>query len=201
MARKRTLQIDLDQLPPHVRSAIEAAVAGHRVTVTRSGTALGSLEFRGLVQDGAILPVSTAPVTPNRQSDGVTVVVTAMELSDAARAKVAEELSEGFVVLDLADAPPTADVLLVPPASPQLIAALRSQFERARIVIVEIDDDEAGVHYSGPVARMLAAGASAYLPPRSISEVSSAVRQHLANGTTPEIERALRHPNELPPSE
>lgn len=201
MPRKRALQIDLDQLPPDVRSAIEASLAGHRVAVTRSGTLLGSLEFSSIVQDGAILPVHTDPVTPDAQQEGVMVVVTAMELSDSARTKVAGELGEGFIVLDLDDAPPTADVLLVPPASPQLIAALRTQFERARIVIVEIDDDEAGVHYSGPVARMLEAGASAYLPPRTISEVSSAVRRHLAGGAAPEIEQARPRSAELPSSE
>lgn len=89
----------------------------------------------------------------------------------------------------------------MPPASPQLIAALRSQFKQARVIIVEIDDDEAGVHYSGPVARMLGAGASAYIPPKTIGGVSSAVRQQLAGGTNPEIEQAQRRTSELPRSE
>lgn len=96
MARKSKQQIDLDQLPPHLSSAIEAAIEGQDVAVSRSGVPPGSLEFSSLVQDGVVLPAKAAPVAPDPRPAGVTVVVTAMELSDTARAKLAAEFGEGF---------------------------------------------------------------------------------------------------------
>ncbi|GGL65847.1 hypothetical protein GCM10010129_06740 [Streptomyces fumigatiscleroticus] len=93
-------------------------------------------------------------------------------------------------------APATADVLLVPPVSPQLIANLRSAFPEARVVVTEIEDDELGVSYHGPVRRLLDAGAEAYLPATSVPRLARQLdhtlthRGELTGGssTAPEIE-------------
>lgn len=201
MPHKTTLQLDVSTLPPDIASAVEAAIRGHSITIARSGKVIGEMEFRPSVLDGLVLPAREEPEPNVGVPAGATVIVTAMELSDAARSKLSTEFGDGYVVLDLADAPSSSDVLLVPPASPQLIAALRRQFERARIVITEIEDPDMGIHYSGPVTRMLSAGASAYLPPKLIDELPGAVRRHLTSGASPEIQNPLRPGGDLPPSD
>lgn len=198
MTRKTKPQLDLSTLPPDIAFAVEAAIAGHSITVARSEKVIGELEFRSSVLDGLVLPTHEEAEPKGAVPAGATVIATAMELSAAARSKLSAEFGDGYVVLDLADAPPSSDVLLVPPASPQLIAALRRQFERARIVITEIEDPDMGIYYSGPVTRMLSAGASAYLPPRPIGELPSAVRRHLVSGASPEIENPSRPAGDLP---
>lgn len=198
MPRKTTPQLDLSKLPPDIASAVEAVIAGHNITVARSGKVIGELEFQSSLLDGLVLPTHDEAEPERAVPAGATVIATAMELSDVARSKLSAEFGEGYVVLDLAEAPPSSDVLLVPPASPQLIAALRREFKRARIVITEIEDPDMGIYYSGPVARMLSAGASAYLPPRSIGELPGAVRRHLASRVSPEIEKPSRPAGELP---
>jgi len=79
-------------------------------------------------------------------------------------------------------------VLLTHPVSPQLLGILRHQFPNARVVITEIEDEELGVRYSGPVSRLLDAGASAYLPPRPIAELAATVHAYLMHGTGPLLE-------------
>lgn len=83
------------------------------------------------------------------------------------------------MVLDLGDAPEDADILLTHPISLQLLGALRERFPRAEVVVTEIDDEESGVSYLGPVSRLLDAGASAYLPPRPLPAIASAVDAHV----------------------
>ncbi|MGC9670275.1 hypothetical protein ACNTMW_27495 [Planosporangium sp. 12N6] len=43
---------------------------------------------------------------------------------DAAHASLSDQLGSGYIVVDMQSAPATADVLLVPPISPQLIGQL-----------------------------------------------------------------------------
>jgi hypothetical protein len=45
-------------------------------------------------------------------------------------------------------------------------------FPAARIVVTEIEDDDLGISYRGPVGRMLDAGAETYLPPATISSLA-----------------------------
>lgn len=64
--------------------------------------------------------------------------------------------------------------------------SLRAQFPDARVIITEIDDEELGVSYSGPVSRLLDAGATAYLPPRPVSAIASMVRDVLTGDDAPQ---------------
>lgn len=121
----------------------------------------------------------------------MTVVATAMELPDAARAALSGELGSGYIVVDMQSAPATADVLLVPPISPQLIAHLRAMFPEARIVATEFEDEALGVSYRGAIGRMLDAGAETYLASSTVPQLARQLdrivteRLPLAGGTAP----------------
>ena len=188
--RGGTVSMDLEGLPPDVRAAVEAAMAGAAITITRAGEPVGWLEFRpstveGVVVDGPARPTPAPPIP-----DGVTVVATTMTLSDAARRRLSDELGSDYIVLDFTEAPTSADVLLTHPTSPQLLGILQQQFPHARVVVTEIEDEELGVHYSGPVSRLLEAGASVYLPPRPVAELAANVHAFLTQGGPPALEAA-----------
>lgn len=203
--RRGAASLELETLPRNVRDAVEAALAGHEVTVRREGRDLGVLAFRPAVLQGAVVsgprvdPAEPAP--PEAVRDGVTVVATATKLSDAARRRLSDELGPDYIVLDLLKAPTTADVLLTHPVSPQLLGSLRAGFPNARIIVTEIDDEELGVSQLGPVSRLLDAGASAYLPPRPLREVASNVHAYLTGSGAPRLaaaEAAAEGPAALP---
>jgi len=120
----------------------------------------------------APLPRPHEPEPPRAGYDDVTVVATAMKLPDAARASLSDQLGPGYIVVDMQSAPATADVLLVPPISPQLIGHLRSTFPNARIVAAEFEDDTLGVSYLGAIRRMLDAGAETYLASSTIPQLA-----------------------------
>ncbi|SFW65588.1 hypothetical protein [Amycolatopsis australiensis] len=152
-------RIDVTDLPGDVVAQIDALGPGEHLVITRDGEPVAVI--RG---------VATAP-KPSYGHD-VTVVATAMKLSASARSSLAAELGGDYVVLDLHAAPATADVLLVPPSSPQLVGHLRAMFPKARVVVTEIEDDELGVSYRGPVHRMLDAGAETYLASTTIPRLA-----------------------------
>ncbi len=77
-------------------------------------------------------------------------------------------------------APTSADVLLIPAVSPQLIASLRERFPHAKMIIAEIEDDELGVSYRGPVSRLLDAGADSYLSSSTIPHLAKQLDQAVA---------------------
>src|SRR4051794_33515647 len=87
--------LDLETLSPEVRSAVEAMVAGREVTLRREGRDVGVLAFRPDVLEGTVVPgprvVAAESATPEGLSGGVTVVATAMKLSDAARRRLSNE--------------------------------------------------------------------------------------------------------------
>ncbi|WP_114853933.1 response regulator transcription factor [Brachybacterium sp. YJGR34] len=180
MSRRHGAALDLQDLPPAVAAALEAALDGEEVTLSRAGEPLGTLVVRSSILEGSIIGGPAPPPERRQVPEGVTVVATAMELSERVRGHLAEGLGTDYLVLDLHEAPPSADVLLVPPISPQLLDALRDRFPTARVLVTEIEDEELDVHYRGPVSRMLAAGASGYLPPRPIAELALTVHAHLA---------------------
>lgn len=186
--RRRAPQLDLDELPPDLRAAIEEAITGDGIILTRSGATIGSLEFRSDVLQGTVVEGPLQPAARAAAPDGITVVATSMKLSDAARRHLSDELGAGYLVLDIHAAPPSTDVLLTHPVSPQLLGILRQQFPHARVVITEIEDEELGVRYPGPVSRLLEAGASAYLPPRPIAELAATVHAYLVHGREPMLE-------------
>ena len=185
-------QLDLDDLPPEVRAALEAAIAGNDVTLALSGRAIGSQEFCAVALKGAVIVVPSQPSAPTSIPDGITVVATTMTLSDTARRRLSDEFGGGYIVMDFTKAPTSTDVLLTPPISPQLLGHLRHQFPNARVVITEIEDEELGVHYSGTVSRLLDADASAYLPPRPIAELAANVHAYLTQSEQPTLESARR---------
>jgi hypothetical protein len=173
-------RIDVSRLPDDV---VELLVPGAHLVVTRDGEPIALIRGTGAVAE------------PPAETPDVLVVATAMRLSAAARAALSAELGPDYIVLDLRAAPPTADVVLVPPASPQLISGVRAQFPKARILVTEIDDDELGVSYRGPVGRMLAAGAEAYLPPATVPRLAAQLdhavhrpRPMIGGGGRPELD-------------
>ncbi len=188
----------MEKLPPDVRAAVDAAIAGDGIILHRSGVAIGSLEFRSNVLEGAVVERPPDPVSAASVSDGVTVIATAMPLSDAARRRLSDEFGADYVVLDIHAAPTSTDVLLTHPVSPQLLGILRHQFPRARVVITEIEDEELGVRFSGPVSRLLDAGASAYLPPRPLAELAANVHAYLTQGGEPMLEAGTAAARTLP---
>lgn len=192
--RRGAPTLDLETLPREVRSAVEAMVAGSEVTLRREGRDVGVLAFRPNVLEGTVVtgrPVAASESSaPEGAPDGVTVVATATKLSDAARRRLSDELGPDYIVLDLLKAPSTADVVLTHPVSPQLLGSLRGSFPRARVIVTEIDDEELGVRQSGPVSRLLDAGASAYLPPRPLREVASSVHAYLTGSGAPQLTAA-----------
>ncbi|WP_385618767.1 hypothetical protein PXH67_07155 [Streptomyces sp. P8-A8] len=202
--------IDAARLPEDVMARIDAIAPGEDLLITRDGEPVARIsgvpgaDVAGTGDAGTVV-IGTVidPVTPGAADEepsatdkGVTVVVTAMKLSDSARTSLSDQLGADYIVLDMHAAPASADVLLVPPVSPQLIGNLRSAFPTARIVVTEIEDDELGVSYQGPVRRLLDAGAEMYLPPATVPQLAERLgqtlshqRSHLPGGSpTPEIE-------------
>ena len=186
---RKPYRIVLENLPLDVRVVIEAAMDDAEVLVVEGGRDVGRLSIAPVALEGpVVLPDidrEPAPVTP--VPEGGTVVATAMRLSRRARARLSEELGEDFIVMDLNEAPDSADVLLIPAVSPTLIGMLRSRFTRARVLVTEIEAEELGTHYAGPVSRILDAGATAYLPPRSISGIAAGIQTYLAAAAGPAI--------------
>ncbi|MCX4967707.1 hypothetical protein OHA98_23695 [Streptomyces sp. NBC_00654] len=191
--------IDATRLPEDVMARIDALAPGEDLVITRDGEPVARISgVPGTVVIGTVMdPVtpSAADEEPSATGKDVTVVVTAMELSDAARSSLSDRLGADYIVLDIHAAPVSADVLLVPPVSPQLIGSLRSAFPEARVVVAEIEDDELGVSYQGPVRRLLDAGAEAYLPPATVPRLAQLLdrtlthrRRPLDGSPTPEIE-------------
>ena len=124
--------------------------------------------------------------------DGVTVIATAMTLSDTARRLLSDEFGDDYIVMDFTKASASTDVLLTHPIRPQLLGHLRRQFSNARVVVTEIEDEGLGVDYSGPVGRLFDAGASAYLPPRPIAEIAAHVHAYLTQREQPTLQSAKR---------
>mgnify|MGYP007029313908 FL=1 len=187
--------LDITQFPAGLRATFAELLNGGHVTVVEQGRVLGRLVFEPRVLEGFLItPPAGSEQTPQPPRDDICVVATAMPLSEAARSTLSEGLGEHYIVLDLIDAPPTADVVLTQPISPQLLNKLQADFPAARIIVTEIDDEEAGVSYSGPVSRVLNAGATAYLPPRPLDQVAQNVRTHLEQTPRPVLDAPARTP-------
>jgi len=90
------------------------------------------------------------------------IVVTAISLKRPAREALAQRLGPGHIVVDIRRAGPDADIVLVPPASAQLIGLLRHQFPQARILATEFTDDSYGADFQGPISRILSSDIDGY---------------------------------------
>lgn len=174
--------LDLAELPEQVRSAIESIMETGEVEIARSGERVGTLAYQPAVLEGVLLsPAEERSPDQGREPEGVTVVATTMRMSDAARTRLRDAFGPSYLVLDFADAPPTADVVLTHPVSHQLIGRWTLMFPRARIIVTEILDEEFGLDVRGPVGRLMDAGADAYLPRRPVEQVAHDVHGYLAS--------------------
>jgi hypothetical protein len=125
--------------------------------------------------DGATRPARPADTGP--VDAGPIIVVTAIALSPLARGVLADRLGPGHVVVDIRDAGDAADIVLIPPASPQLLGSLRAMFPRARLLITEFTDDAFGAAFAGPVAQSINSGADGYFVAPTIDELASATQR------------------------
>ncbi|MEV6866351.1 hypothetical protein AB0M44_35825 [Streptosporangium subroseum] len=200
-APRSTRRIDVTRLPEDVVALIDALKPGENLIVTRDGASIATISSTIEVLQGAVVDGDT-PEEANDQPpidyDNVTVVATAMKLSKAARMSLSTQLGADYVVLDMLAAPTTADVLLAPAGSPQLIANLRSMFPKARVIITEIEDHELGVSYQGPVQRLLNAGADAYLPATSVPRLARQLDYTLTHGL--QLTGGIATPREITPA-
>lgn len=99
------------------------------------------------------------------------VVVTALPLKKKARERLEAQL-DGARVVDIRTTVERADLVLAPSCSPQTLAGLKDAYPDARVVVVEIEDWEFGVDLSGPVKRLLDAGADGYLTADSVDDLA-----------------------------
>ena len=99
-------------------------------------------------------------------------VVAVTMLKAEARARLGERLGPGFVVVDLRRAPPSTDIVIAPVVSAQTISALKHLFPQARVVLTEVEDQDAGVHFPGPVRRAVEAGADGYVVARDLAALA-----------------------------
>ncbi len=113
------------------------------------------------------------PTGSEVRDSGPVIVVTAMELRPEAREALAERLGPGHVVRDIREAGHTADLVLVPATSPQLVGALRAMFPDARILVTEFTDPLFGADFAGPVARSAESGVDGYFVVPSLDELAA----------------------------
>lgn len=153
-----------------------------KVEIVRSGEPVGTLAFQSAVLEGVLLsPAEESDPGQVRDREGVQVVVTTMRMSDAARTRLSDAFGDSYLVVDFADAPSTADVVLTHPVSTQLTHRWTLMFPQARILVTEILDEEFGLDVRGPVGRLLDAGAHAYLPRRPVEQLAQNVHQYLVS--------------------
>jgi len=91
--------------------------------------------------------------------------------TSSVRDRLSTLLGSDWNVLDIRDAPPTADVLLIGRCSPQGIIGLRRDFPRARVIVVEI----AGAPDAPDVCRCLSAGAAGHVVVHGVTDLATAV--------------------------
>ena len=167
---------------------VESLIDAGDVDITRSGEPVGTVSFTSVVLGGEVLaPGPRIDRAQGLPREGAKVVATTMLLSDAARRRLSDALGPDYVVLDFPDAPSTTDIVLTQPVSPQLINRWTLMFPQAQVLVTEILDPELGLDVSGPVGRLMDAGAQAYLPPRPVEQVAENVLGYLAAQARPEI--------------
>ena len=190
--------VDLEHLGSDVQAWVESVATSGPVLLRRDGRTIGTLTYSRAVLEGTIVPTSVSdpvrdpasdPVSdsatrPDELREGTKVLATTMRLSPPARELLRRTFGPDWVVLDFHDAPDTADVVLTSAHSPQLTRRWTLLFPRAQIIVTEILDPVFGLDISGPVGRLLDAGAHAYLPPRPLELVAENVQTYLAGRAT-----------------
>lgn len=115
---------------------------------------------------GDVEPIDAAELIDRRRT-----VATALPLKRRARERLAELLDAR--VVDVREPVDEVDIVLTPACSPQLLGALGRRYAGARVVIVELDDWEFDIQLGGPVKRLLASGADAYVLADSLDELAA----------------------------
>jgi hypothetical protein len=123
--------------------------------------------FRAKAEPPVLVTGSPAP--------GVKVVTTALPLKPVARERLSEQLGPGFIVVDMKQSSASADVVIAPVVSPQLIGILKHRFPQARLVLCELQDFELGISHAGPVQEAMDAGADSYCIAPSLSALAEFV--------------------------
>jgi DNA-binding NarL/FixJ family response regulator len=103
------------------------------------------------------------------------VVVAALPLRRRARERLAAQLGD-VRIFDIRETVEEADLVLAPSCSPQTIACLKDAYPTARVVVVEIEDDEFEIDLPGPVLRLLKAGADSYVTADGLGDLASQLR-------------------------
>jgi hypothetical protein len=127
----------------------------------------GNLPTTGL---GLLVPTASDPCEPVREepvlseADGLrpVVVVVGIAMKQSAQEALAERLGPGHILVDIREAGPEADIVLIPPASAQLLGILRHQFSRARILVTEFTDPAYDADFRGPISRILDSDVDGY---------------------------------------
>lgn len=177
--------IDVGCLPDEVAALIESLAAGEHLLIARDGEPIAAvaaiptavIPSPAAQRASAAAAESAGPAEPSIDHDRVTVVASALRMSQHVRTLLSSSLGENYTVLDFNDAPPTADVLLVGPVGLMLLANLRGRFPRARVMVVEASDDSLGMSSNGPVRRYMDAGAETYLVSPSIPALAAQLEQ------------------------
>ena len=175
--------VDLDHLEFGLRAWVESLATSGPVLLRRDGQTIGTITYSPAVLEGTIVPASATTDHATQRSDlreGTKVLATTMRLSSPARDLLRQSFGPDWVVLDFHDAPDTADVVLTCAHSPQLTHRWTLLFPHAQIIVTEILDPEFDLDISGPVGRLLDAGAHAYLPPKPLEQVAKNVQLYLA---------------------
>ncbi|GAA1598817.1 hypothetical protein [Kribbella karoonensis] len=109
-------------------------------------------------------------------AESAVLVVTTMPLSKTARAELSDMLGPGYTVVDIRSAPPTANIVLTPVVSGNALGILRGMFPQARILYTELQDDERGISYAGPLARIVALEPDGYFVAHSLDALTPIVQ-------------------------
>lgn len=177
MTGRQARWIDAGRLPEDVLALVGTLRPGEELHIVSEGTTIATISGAAEAFHGGNGEIPAG--------EKVTLVATAMKLSESARTSLSAQLGPDYVVVDMHSAPETVDVLLIPPVSPQLIGSLRAKFPKAKVVIAEIEDRELGVSYEGPLRRLLDAGADTYLPVGTIPQMAR------------QLDRSLTHLNQI----
>ena len=174
--------VDLDSLESWSARMDGTADMSGSVLLRRDGTTIGALTFSPAVLEGNVIPSAAAEhaAGPGDLREGTKVVATTMRLSGPARDLLRQSFGPDWIILDFHDAPDTADIVLTSPHSPQLTHRWTLLFPHAQIIVTEMLDPQFGLDISGPVGRLLDAGAHAYLPPSPLDQIAERVQMHLA---------------------
>lgn len=135
------------------------------------------------------------------EADGVHVVparrtvVTALPLKAEARERLAAAL--GARVIDIRTECADADLVIAPSSSPQLLGRLRERYPTARLVVTELADEDLDIELTGPVTRLLRAGADAYVVADGLDDLAHKLGAPADGSSATELGQEHSMPMEL----